>query len=539
MYNAPEYTESYLRSFNYEQLLGKLVEAYKIISELVLSKKIEKAITYSPSSEIQPTLFPEEEELPKVEIEEEKTVHIKEHDRKTAKKTINELPADTPIYTIDYAKDAPEEKESEGITYVKSGTKTLYQISKTPSIYTIEAKVYPRYKAKYTEEKPFVSFNNEVLDKLSCSPNLLANIAVSKYDDHLPLYRQAEIFEREDINLTRQTMSSWLIKYSHQLGKVERYFQETMFKMNFLNLDETPLEVLGNRNEKGKISKSSFVLLRCGSSYIEETRETRKLVSCSYSLGRSKETLMRDYDIFRSQAYVMTDGLSGYKDFKKHCSCWVHAVRKFKQLLKTNIIKDENIKIVISKYQLLYKIENKYRALFDSGTISKDEFIRKRKEESLPIINEIFDFLREIQFKYSPKGVMGKAISYILDRTDTLPMYLEVCESTPDNNAAERIAKELAVSRKNWLFSNTIDGADATCFMYSLIESAKLNNINVIDYLEYIFRFGPIANTKEELEALLPWNVDFSKLEEIKELKKNARPDLSRTTSYTFGLNGL
>ena len=150
-----------------------------------------------------------------------------------------------------------------------------------------------------------------------------------------------------------------------------------------------------------------------------------------------------------------------------------------------------------------------------------------------------YSFLKEIQDKYAPKGSMGKAISYILERTDTLPKYLDVVEGTPDNNTAERIAKDLAVSRKNWLFSSTVDGADTSCFLYSLIESAKANNIKSQDYLEYIFRFGPQAKTEEELDSLLPWNVDLSKIEELKVLRNEAKPKPDRTESYVFnGLNG-
>ena len=135
---------------------------------------------------------------------------------------------------------------------------------------------------------------------------------------------------------------------------------------------------------------------------------------------------------------------------------------------------------------------------------------------------------------YSPTGAMGKALSYLFTYREYLTTYLDIVEATPDNNAAERIAKPFAVSRKNWLFAQTIDGADATAFFFSLIETAKLQNISPSDYVEYVLTFGPSLKTKEEFKSLLPWNVDFTRLEKIRSKRFNATADKTRTKPYIF-----
>lgn len=148
-------------------------------------------------------------------------------------------------------------------------------------------------------------------------------------------------------------------------------------------------------------------------------------------------------------------------------------------------------------------------------------------------MDQIFSFANSIRFKY-PEGAMSKGLNYLLERQDSLPGYLDYVEGTPDYNASERIAKAFATGRKNWLFSQTINGADASCFFYSVIEGAKANGLKPRDYLEFILTFGPVAKTDEELEALLPWNADLSRIKDIQEARKHAAPETQRKTPYIF-----
>ncbi len=509
--------------------ISDLQNRIAILEEMQRLARIEK---YKPKCEQIETLFDEAEIIDAFSEPEEETVTIKEHKRKKKGPRIcAQAACDTPVYTVDHTKDAPSFIERNGIKYLRTEDRIIDKIASVPAKIIVERNIYAQYKAECEGEKNIVLFENQETQALACSPSFVANIALSKYDDHLPLYRQSEMLERSNIKLGRQTMAKWLITFYGQLTALEKYFTKQMYKMKFLNMDETPLKVLDFRTEGGKISNTSYMFIRQGSSFDDKTKTIRKLVSCSYIQSRSKESLIDDYTLNDCTSYVMTDGLKAYNQFDKHCCCWVHAVRDFKKIIRDR--DEKNAKTVVLLVTDLYKIENKYRAQLLNGEIDSQTFLDKRKEESLIVIDKIYAFLESLQGKY-PKGAMDNAITYILERKDTLPNYLECIEATPDNNASERIAKAFATSGKNWLFSKTVDGADASCFMYSIIESAKVNNINPLDYLELVFTFGPVAKTDQDFEALLPWNADLSRLSHIKEARSNASVDESRTMPYTF-----
>jgi len=510
-----------------EKRISDLENRVAVLEEMQRLARIEK---YKPKCEQIETLF-DELDVINAFSEPEEEITVKGHQRK--KKTPRvcaQAPSDTPVYTVDHTKNAPSFIDKNGIRYERTEDKIIDKIASVPAKIIVERNIYAQYKASCSDEKNIVLFENQETQALACSPSFASSIALSKYDDHLPLYRQSEILERSSIKLGRQTMAKWLITWYSQLTELEKYFTKTMYKMKFLNMDETPVQVLDFRTETGQISNSSFMFIRQGSSFDDNTKTIQKLISCSYIQSRSKRSLADDYLRYASTSYVMTDGLKSYH-FEKHCSCWVHAVRGFKKVVKDRT--EKNAQKVIMLVAKLYEIEDKYRALLLEGSIDTQTFLSGRKEESLKVMDEIFAFVSSLTGKYS-EGAMSKAINYILDRKSILPNYLECVESTPDNNASERIAKAFATGRKNWLFSQTVDGADASCFLYSVIESAKVNNISPLDYLEFIFTFGPVAKTEEDFSGLLPWNADLSRLDVIKEARKNAAADTQRTTPYIF-----
>lgn len=509
--------------------ISDLQNQVEILLEMQRLARVEK---YKPKCEQVETLFDETEVINLFceDTEEDETI-VKQHVRKKrSPRLCAQAPEDSPVYDNDHTKNAPAFLIKDEIRYSRIEDKIINKIAYTPAVFSVERNIYAQYKADCEEEKKIVLYDNAQLDGLGCSTSFAANLAVAKYDDHLPLYRQSEMLLRSNIRLGRQTMAKWIITWYSHLLNVERYFTKTMYKMKFLHMDETPLQVLDFRTETGQISKSSFMFIRQGSSYNEKDKKTRRLVSCSYIQSRSKVTLMDDYLKYGCTSAVMTDGLQSYV-FDKHCNCWVHAVRKFKTILKDH--EEQNAKAIIILFDKLYKTEDKYRKQLLDGSIDTSTFLSLRKEECLKVMKKIFTFANSIMLKY-PDGAMRKAINYLLERQDTLVNYLDYVEATPDNNASERIAKAFATGRKNWNFSQTVDGADASCFMYSAIESAKANGLNPLDYMEFLFTFGPIAKTEEDFEALLPWNADISRINDMQEARKNACPDHDRSTPYIF-----
>lgn len=527
-----------LKSLSQEQLIQMILDQNKRISDLenkvqVLEEmqRLARIEKYTPKCEQVETLFDELEVIDTFSEEGNETV-VKEHVRKKkSTRQCAQVPADTPVYTNDHTKDAPAYIVRDGVKYNRIEDKIIDKIAIEPIKLKVERNLYPQYKAECEGFRNIVLFSNQETDALATSTAFEAYQTVSKFDDHLPFYRQSEMLQRQGIRLGRQTMAKWLVTWYSQLILLEKYFTKTMFRMKFLNMDETPLQVLDFRTESGSISKSSFMFIRQGSSYDETDRKVRRMIACSYIQNRKIRTLMDDYIESGSTAAVMTDGLSSYNRFDRHCGCWVHAIRPFKKILKDR--EEKNCMHLVVLFDKLYEIENRYRKDLLDGKIDVSSFLCGRKDESIKVIEQIFSFADSIKFKYA-EGPMKKALNYLLERQDTLPNYLDVVEASPDNNAAERVAKAFATGRKNWLFSQTVDGADASCFMYSAIESAKANNLNPFDYMELLFTFGPSAKTEKEMESLLPWNADISRLSEIREARANAVADPHRTEPYVF-----
>lgn len=520
----------------------------KLLAEAVELKKLRTAEKYVPKSEIMANLFPELEIIAQpFEDSDQKQAGPEpdavEKPKKKEHKQKTKAPADTPVCNIDHTADAPASFVKEGVVYVRSGEEVVTKLTRIPAKVVVEKHIYPAYESTSEAERGknrIVLMNNKEVEGLGCSPALVANVVVNKYDDHLPLYRQEEIFQRQGLYLSRQKLASWVLKYAQMLAPLEKRFKRIIYSSNFLNKDETPIEVLDFRTDKGEISKTSWMYITVGTTYSEDERRRHSLVLAEYIQSRGEEQLLEDYRAFGYSGYVLTDGLGGYSKIEKtkHAICWVHAVRPFKNILKENR-KEKNAKHICDLAGKLYTIEDRFRTMLEDGSIGVDEFLSLRKAEAEPVIDAIYTFADEIEGKYSPTGAMGRGLNYLKTFKEHMKVYLECVEARPDNNVAERIAKPFATGRKNWLFAQSIDGADASALLFSLIETAKISGLNSEDYLEFVFTFAPECRSEEDWDALLPWNADLGRLKPIRAARTAAVPDSKRKEDYLFtGLTG-
>ena len=365
----------------------------------------------------------------------------------------------------------------------------------------------------------------------------MANIVISKFDDHIPLYRYSEICVRDGVNLSRQTIANWLQAYYGELVDFDNYFSDQVFKMNAINQDETNVQVLDVRSATGKVSSNSFVIIRVGTTFDEKRRKYNRIVSMGYSNGRSREKLFDGFERLDFHGPLLTDGLTGYLDGSKcpqerHAVCWVHAVRHFKKYAKLNPTNGTVMKLLVEHGQL-YDIESSCRAKLDSGEMSTEEFLAERKSLARPVIDGIYKLIDEKYPLYVGNDELGKGLAYLRGYKNNLYVYLDHVELTPDNNICERSAKAFATGRKNWLFSKSIDGVDASCFFYSLVETAKASGINPEKYVEFVLRFGPNTE-KKDYDSLMPWNANLKKLDAYHDALANAKPDPDRKEPYVL-----
>ncbi len=504
--------------------------------------RLKTAKQYVPSSEQMRYLFDELEILDAVltmDATEQESSEVAAHQRKKRKRrNACTAPANTPVCDVFHDEGASDGyTDAEGIAYERVADKVIDKIAIIPRKVVVERHHYPQYRTVDVEagaKNKQIHFPS-VTAGLGASPSLVANILVSKFDDHLPFYRQEEIFAREGLFLPRQKQASWAIRYYEDLLPFSEYFKKQVYASAFLYKDETRVSVLNVKGPNGKPSKSGFMYITVGDTYDIKSHTMQSLVWLDYIPSRSRDILFEDINRYGYDGYLMTDGLKGYLSYEqqRHSICWVHAVRRFKAILKVDK-KNIHAKKIVQEAAKLFDIDARYRKQLQSNTIDIEQFLALRKQESERVIDGIYKTVEEVKGFYSPAAAMGKAIAYLLEYRPRMKTYLDVLEATPSTNCCERVAKSFATGRKNWLFSQTVDGADASAFFYSLIETAKRSGLCPADYVEAVCTFGPGCATEEQWQALLPDRIDLSRLGPWRARRQQAKPDPKRTKPYHF-----
>ncbi len=337
-----------------------------------------------------------------------------------------------------------------------------------------------------------------IIPKGIVTPGLLAFLMVNKYVDHLPFYRQEKRFERMGARISRQNMSNWQKKAFDALLPLFELLKTHIKSGPVLQMDETTVQVL---NEPGRDNKQkSYMWLARGGP------PGQQAVYYEYHLTRASEHAKNFLTGFKG--YLQTDGYQGYKTAVEGnpdihlVGCFAHARRKFFEADKASK-KSKSALEGIKHIKKLYALENDLR----SKKLSPEDFLEQRKSKAEPILEKFKQWLDKRAENVLPESALGKAVHYALNQWNYLIRYLESPYLTPDNNASENAIRPFVLGRKNWLFSGNPKGADSSCGMYSLIETAKQNNLNPYDYLHYVFSKVPLINNEQEWDAILPWNL--------------------------------
>lgn len=333
------------------------------------------------------------------------------------------------------------------------------------------------------------------IEKAMASPRLLATIATQKYVDGLPLYRQGEIFRRMGLELDRTTQANWMMKVGELVQPLINLIHERMLEEPFLHMDETRVQVLKETGRKAQAQSYMWVLRSVA----------QPAVLYHYAPTRGGSIPMQILEGFKGA--LMVDGYEGYAAVCAgpaitRLGCWAHARRNFVDVQKT-YGKDKIGKAdeVLALIQALYRIEQ------EAKEKPPDERLALRRERAGPIHQQLRKWIDQYKDRIVPKTLLGKAVHYLDHQWPHLVHYLEDGRWPIDNNPAENAIRPFVIGRKNWLFSATPRGADASANLYSLIETAKANGIEPSVYLATVFTRLPNANTLDDIEALLPWNL--------------------------------
>ena len=328
--------------------------------------------------------------------------------------------------------------------------------------------------------------------------SLLSQIVVSKFADALPFYRQERIFARIGIRISRQNMCNWTIQASRACDRYLDLLRRKIREGPLINMDETSLQVLNEPNRPA--DSKSFMWVMVGTQH-----EGHRVVLYTYSPrrdGEMAESLLKGY-----RGALQTDGYSGYNsvggwDGIWHVGCTLHSRRKFFEA-HVGAQKKGQAKTGLNYIKGLYRIEHELR----DAELPDNEFVVARRKAAAPVLRKFKKWLEGMVKTVPPQSLLGQAVYYTVSEYKRLVRYLKYAYLTPDNNVAEQAIKPFAVGRKNWLFNNTPLGAHASAAMFSLVESAKANNLDPFHFMYRLFEELPQADTEEKLEKLLPWNM--------------------------------
>ena len=334
------------------------------------------------------------------------------------------------------------------------------------------------------------------------SPSLGAAIINGKYVNAVPLYRLEQEFQRYGLQITRQNMANWCIRLAEEyLSILYDYLHKELYFYHVIQADETP--VLVNHDGRKAGSKSWMWVYRSGHLY-----QDRQIVLYEYQQTRNAShprEFLKGYD-----GICVTDGYQVYHTLEKEleeltiAGCWVHCRRRFDEALKLipkSYQKESNTFLLMKQIQAIYREEGKLKDL------SSDERLKQRQAVIKPLVDAFFAYLKTINV--SKKDKFGDAVGYALNQEKYLRVFLTDGDVPIDNNASERAIRGFCIGKKNWQMIDTIHGAKSSAIIYSIVETAKANNLKPFDYVQHLLEEMPKHMDDKDcsfLEDLLPWS---------------------------------
>jgi transposase len=468
-----------------EQLLRRIygrrsekIDPRQMMFEGLIMESLEQ-----PMTQAQPEIIPS----PEVERKRPRTVKQRHPGR---------IPIPEHLERVEIVLDIPEEKKicpETGKPLKKIGEEVSEKLEYRPGKLIVNVYKRPKYASPDSiapGEAGVITapMPDHPIEKCKADVGLLSHIIVSKFADHLPLYRQDAIFEREGVIIPRGTQTSWILQTYEAVRPLENELKRAVLESDILFTDDSiiPLQVKGN----GQVKKARlWVYVRGGSG--------PPICVYDFSLDRSKKRpidFLGDY-----QGYIHADAYGGYDElFRKkgvtELGCWVHARRKFDEATSS---RPQEATEIISRIAQIYKLEARF------AEMATEDRAAERQLHAGPVIDGIFARLNEMKTAVLPSEPLMNAINYAINQREALYRYLENGHFKPDNNTAENAIRPLALGRKNWMFAGSERGARATALFLGLIQSCKACDVNPWEYFNDMLR-RIMSHPVNRLRELLP-----------------------------------
>jgi transposase len=370
------------------------------------------------------------------------------------------------------------------------------QLEYIPDSFKVIRHVRPKFSCTGCDRVVEAPAPSRPIERGLAGPGLLAHVIVSKFSDHLPLYRQSEIYARQGVEISRSTLAGWVGGASDLLGPLVDAIQKHVLAGGKLHADDTPMPVLAPGNGKTKTGRLW--------TYVRDDRPagdpSAPAVWFAYSADRKGEHPRQHLQTFRgalqADAYAGFHHLYGERIYE--AACWAHARLKFHEIHVVHA--SPTTTEALARIGALYAIEDEIRGR------PADLRLSIRQTRAKPLLEQLRTWMEKAQRSLSSKSETAGAIRYALSRWRALTRYIDDGMLEIDNSAAERALRAVALGRKNFLFAGSDCGGERAAAMYSLIGSAKLNGLDPELYLRTVL--ARIADYPvSRIRDLLPWNL--------------------------------
>lgn len=469
----------------------QLKEQIEWFKRQLFGKKSEKVIEKKNEEQL---YFEGFDKLAKVEKEEKHTVPA--HERSKPKKNGQDritLPADLPVER--QVLDIPEDQKicpETGKPLVKIGEEVTSKLAYKQGSYYIKQIVRPKYALPQESQGGIriASLPDTLLNRCQADESLLSDILTKKFNEHLPLYRISEILGQNEIGISRQILSQWVIRCGQALKPLYEEMARQVLQSKNVFIDETPIDMLDPG--KGKTHQSYMWVLVGGKAADPPNRIYKFRTNRQHH--NAQELLLGYTGVLHSDKYAAYEKLANQKQFV-WVPCWAHIRRKFFEAESGDGFREWALR----KIRYLFMFEK------IAWARSESERLRIRQEKEAPIIDELIAAIKDklINGKYLPKSKFKEALGYFCGLIPHLKNYTLHPWSRLDNNVAERAVRPLAIGRKNWLFVGSEAGGEAAAVILSLVQTCRGLGINPRKYLEDIMR-RLMSHPINKISELLP-----------------------------------
>jgi len=386
-----------------------------------------------------------------------------------------------------------------GHTLELIGEDVSEQLEYKPASFRVIRHVRPKYRCDGCDTLVQAPAPSKPIPKSYAGPALLAHVAVAKYCDHLPLYRQSVIYAREGVELNRSTLADWVGKVCQLLRPLDDALNRYVMDTTKLHTDDTPVPVL----QPGRKTTKQGRLW----GYLKDNRPAGDTCAPAvwFTYTPDRKGLWPQEHLANYKGILQADGYAGYKALYEkgdviEAACWAHVRRKFYELDKVQ--PKSFAGDVLTSIGELYNIEREIKGL------APEKRKTVREARAGPILSALKEKLRSTMSKIPKKLPLAQAIHYALVRWDALILYARDGSIEIDNNPIEREIRPIALGRKNYMFAGSDAGGERAAMLYGLLNTAKLNGIDPEAYLARVL--ATIADHPvNKVADLLPWNIDL------------------------------